>query len=139
MPLRQKLLVPQILILAVYYRFSIHCRPFSQLSPKIGTIHFETPLTPTPRNAWDVHELMNAVFRRLQWRDSCLIRALTAKKLLNRMGERCTLYLGVSKQGEGPLTAHAWLRCGRLYVTGGEICAKYTVTTIYGDEAAVMP
>lgn len=134
MPLRQKLLIPQILVLMAYYRFRVHHRPFSELSPKIGTIHFETPLSKTPPNAWLVHELMEAMLRRIKWKDSCLIRALTAKKLLNRMGERCTLYMGVAKEGNNAMVAHAWLRCGRLYVTGGEIRSRFTVTAVYGDE-----
>lgn len=136
MPLRQKVLIPQILVLMTYYRFVVHHRPFSELSPKIGTIHFETPVTRAGSNAWTVHELMNAMFRRLRWKDSCLIRALTAKKLLNRMGERCTLYMGVAKEGSSAMTAHAWLRCGNLIITGGEIRSRFTVTAFFGDEAS---
>ena len=134
MPLQQKLLVLQIPVLMVWYYFRVHNRPFSELAPRIGTLGFETPLEKTSRNAWLIHELMEAAFRRLKWKDSCLIRALTAKKLLNRMGEKCTLYMGVSKEPGQAMTAHAWLRCGRLYITGGEIRSHYTVTAIFGDE-----
>lgn len=134
LPLKQKLLIPQIFVLLHWYRFRIDHRPFSELSPHIGTPGHETPVETTPKNAWVVHELMNAMYRKLRWKRSCLIRALTAKKLLNRMGERCTLYAGVRKIGDGPMEAHAWLRCGKLIVTGGEIMKDFTVTTIYGDE-----
>ena len=119
----------------LWYRFRVRCRPFSELAPKIGKLGYETPAVSTPRYAWTVHELMAAVMRRVKWRDSCLIRALTAKKLLNRAGEKCTLYLGVSKEDGQPMNAHAWLRCGRLLVTGGEISSRYTVTALFGDEA----
>lgn len=137
LPLRQKLLIPQIFVLMEYYRFRVHHRPFAELSPKIGTLRLETPLVKTPRNAWLVHEMMNAMFRRIRWKDSCLIRALTAKKLLNRMGEKCTLYMGVRKLDGEPMTAHAWLRCGRLIVTGGESRSGFTVTAVYGDAESV--
>ncbi len=133
MPLRMKMLLPQIIVLAYYYRYVIHHRPFSQVSRGIGTIQIETPITRASQTAWDVHEAMEAVFRKMQWKDSCLIRALTAKKLLNRRGEKCTLYMGVAKSGQEAMRAHAWLRCGNLYVTGGEIRSQYTVTAIFGD------
>ena len=134
MPLKQKLMIPQIFMLMAYYKNRVHRPPFSELAPKIGQLGFETPVDVSPRNAWLVHELMESMFRRIGWKDSCLIRALTAKKLLNRMGEKCTLYMGVRKRkGEG-LSAHAWLRCGKLTVTGGEIKDEYTVTAVFGDQ-----
>ena len=134
MPLKQKLLIPQVFVLMAYYKNRVHKHPFAELAPKIGQLGYETPIETSPRNARLVHELMESMFRRIGWKDSCLIRALTAKKLLNRMGERCTLYMGVHKrEGEG-MTAHAWLRCGKLIVTGGESIAAYTVTAVFGDQ-----
>lgn len=133
MPLRQKLLIPQVLVLFCWYRFRVHNRPFSELAPSIGTLGYETPVEASPRDAWLVHELMESMFRHLKWKDSCLIRALTAKKLLNRMNCRCTLYMGVAKDGSQAMTAHAWLRCGKLTVTGGDISSRYTVTAVFGD------
>ena len=133
LPLRQKLLIPRILVLIYWYKFRVHHRPFSELAPKIGTLGRETPVEASPRNAWVVHELMEAMFRKIRWKDSCLIRALTAKRLLNRMGERCTLYMGVCKREGQAMEAHAWLRCGKLIVTGGESMAGFTVTATFAD------
>ena len=134
MPLKQKLMIPQIFMLMAYYKNRVHRHPFSELAPKIGQLGFETPVEASPRYAWLVHEVMESLFRRIGWKDSCLIRALTAKKLLNRMAEMCTLYMGVRKrEGEG-MTAHAGLRCGKLIVTGGEIKDEFTVTAVFGDQ-----
>lgn len=133
LPWRQKLLIPRIFVLIYWYKFRVHHRPFSELAPKIGTLGRETPVEASPRNAWVVHELMEAMFRKIRWKDSCLIRALTAKRLLNRMGERCTLYMGVRKCEGQSMTAHAWLRCGKLIVTGGESMADFTVTATFAD------
>ena len=134
MPLKQKLMIPRVFVLMAYYYYRVHKRPFAELAPSIGRLGYETPVESSPREAWMVHELMESMFRRLKWKDSCLIRALTAKKLLNRMGHRCTLYMGVRKRDGRGMEAHAWLRCGKLTVTGGEIKAEYTVTGIFGDE-----
>ena len=134
MPLKQKLLIPQVFVLMAYYKNRVHKHPFSELAPKIGTPGYETPLQTTTRDARAFHELMEAMFRRIKWKDSCLIRALTAKRILNSMGEKCTLYMGVSqKDGQG-MTAHAWLRCGKCIVTGADAMAGYTVTAIFGDQ-----
>jgi hypothetical protein len=32
------------------------------------------------------------------------------------------------------MKAHAWLRCGKLIVTGGESKAGFTVTAVFGDK-----
>lgn len=133
MPLKQKLMIPRILLLMAYYHRQVHGHPFSELAPKIGTLGFETAVETSPRDAWLVHEIMESMFHRLKWKDSCLIRALTAKRLLNGMGHSCTLYMGVRKKEGEAMTAHAWLRCGKLIVTGGESRAGFTVTGIFGD------
>ena len=134
MPLKQKLLIPRIFVLMAYYKYRVHHRPFSELAPTIGTLGFETPLETSSRDARAVHELMEAMFRRIKWKDSCLIRALTAKRILNSMGERCTLYMGVSQKEGQRMTAHAWLRCGKCIVTGADSMAGYTVTATFGDQ-----
>lgn len=52
------------------------------------------------------------------WQSKCLVRSMTCRKLLNEMNVKTTLYLGVGKD-DGKMIAHSWLRCGRLFVTGG--------------------
>ena len=133
--MKQKLMIPKVFVLMAYYYRQVHGRHFSELAPKIGTLGYETPVEASPADAWLVHELMESMFRHLKWKDSCLIRALTAKRLLNRMGHRCTLYMGVRKLEGKAMDAHAWLRCGKLIVTGGDARAGYTVTGIVGDES----
>ena len=54
-----------------------------------------------------------------KWESKCLVRALTAQKLLRKKQLPSTLYLGCRTE-EGKMVAHAWLRCGRAYVTGGD-------------------
>ena len=134
MPVKQKLMIPRILVLMAWYKHLVHHRPFSELAPKIGTLSFETPMETTSRDARLVHELMESMFRRIRWKDSCLIRALTAKRILNSMGEKCTLYMGVSKKEGQGMTAHAWLRCGKCIITGADSMSGYTVTAVFGDK-----
>ena len=43
-----------------------------------------------------------------------------------------TIYLGVRKEGN-EMKAHAWLRCGEYYVTGGAIRDQYTVVAKFAN------
>ena len=52
-------------------------------------------------------------------KDKCLVRALTAQKLMSKKKIKTTLYLGCKPDENGKIDAHAWLRCGEVYVTGG--------------------
>lgn len=62
---------------------------------------------------------VNRVCNRTRWESKCLVRALTAQRLLRKKKIPSTLYLGCGLDDEGNMIAHAWLRCGRIYVTGG--------------------
>jgi hypothetical protein len=50
---------------------------------------------------------------------------VAAKILLRRSGIASTLYLGAAFKARSTLEAHAWLRCGPLYVTGGAGHLRY--------------
>ena len=67
----------------------------------------------------------------MPWKSECLVRALVARRMLLKRSFASTLYMGVRMEN-GELKAHAWLRCGDLYVTGGT-GAGYTVTGMFGE------
>jgi hypothetical protein len=71
------------------------------------------------------------------WESKCLVRALTAQRLLKKKKIDTTLYLGVGKDKD-KMIAHAWLRCGRLYVTGGD-GAGYAIVARYKMVASPYP
>ena len=126
-------MLPEALFLSAYYRFLILYIPFAKLSQKIGTLGYETPFDTDYRNiVRQIRTVVEAVCRHTPWESKCLVRALTAKKMLNRRGCPCTLYMGVKQTGDGKMDAHAWLRCGDMYVTGGK-GTGYAVTGLFGD------
>ncbi|MCR5755056.1 MAG: lasso peptide biosynthesis B2 protein [Acetatifactor sp.] len=71
------------------------------------------------RIAYRVAKEVNRICTKTSWESKCLVRALTAQKLLKKEGIHSTLYLGCAHDGE-KMIAHAWLRCGEVYVTGGD-------------------
>lgn len=71
------------------------------------------------RYARRVSYAVNQVCNKTKWESKCLVRALTAQKLLKRKNLSSTLYLGCGVDEKGEMIAHAWIRCGQVYVTGG--------------------
>lgn len=90
------------------------------------------PQEPIPhyRYAVRVSHEVNRVCNKTQWESKCLVRALTAQKLLVRKNIHSTLYLGCGIHDQ-QMRAHAWLRCGEIYVTGGDGTGYSVVDTFY--------
>jgi hypothetical protein len=65
------------------------------------------------------------------WESKCLVQALTAGRLLRREGIPATMYLGVGRDETEGMIAHAWIRCGEFYVTGGDGKGLAVVDRIY--------
>lgn len=117
--------------LALYFsaiaRFLILFIPFRKYSFWLGRYGSETPET-DPESA-EYIRLVYLSVRRAQkitpWRFKCLEQAMTAKKLLNRKNIPSTIYFGVNRRN-GKMNAHAWLRCGSTFVTGGRNRHEFT-------------
>jgi hypothetical protein len=96
----------------------------------ISPDNFEvTPIELLDRISWSVA----AASRHLPWECTCLAQAMAAKAMLKCRGVSSTLYLGVAKQNESNLQAHAWLRCGERILTGGQAMANFTVIATFAE------
>jgi hypothetical protein len=74
---------------------------------------------------------MNRAVRTLPFEPKCLTEAIAAKRLLQKHGITSTLYLGVAKQENSSIIAHAWLRCGSNIITGRKGMSKYTIVAFF--------
>ncbi len=118
--------------LAAKYRFRIRFVPMKYLKKSFGIEGEESPTEGTReeyRYARMIGEYVNRSANNTPWESKCLVRALTAQKLLKKKGIPTTMYLGVKTEDE-KMVAHAWIRTGQLYVTGGNgtgyaVVAKY--------------
>lgn len=69
-----------------------------------------------------VKQAIGRTARIVPWRSDCLVQALAARHWLTRLGVPTRLRLGArSSGGSFRPDAHAWLLCGDLVVTGGNI------------------
>jgi hypothetical protein len=121
----------RLVILCVPFRFY-----YSHLGMRMGESpaeeHDAARRTTLRRVAWAI----DAISRRAPWRCLCLEQALAAKMMLRIRRLPNTLYFGVARSSGEKLEAHAWLRSGLFYVTGGEGRDRYAVVSTFADGPA---
>ena len=120
-------------------RAALVALPFRWLARHLGRLMAESPPAGDPafrpqlaRVSWAVREMS----RYTPWRSACLAQALAAKGMLRRRGIASTLYLGLAKENQSALIAHAWLRSGSMILTGGQGRSRYTVVATFADSHA---
>jgi hypothetical protein len=128
-------LLLEALALLCWARLLIMLVPFRRIAPRLGRPLAESPaevaetdLRLALRIAWAVQ----AVARHVPFGFVCLPQAMAAKLMLHRRGVRSTLYLGLQREGESKLTAHAWLRVGDRIISGRTESAGHTAIVSFG-------
>ena len=101
-----------------------HREPIDVIFRKLQTIPEEISgsrqpapikLTELQRISWAIA----AAAKRVPWRSDCLLQAMAAHRWLRRKGIQAEVFVGVRKNEQGHLIAHAWSRHGELTITGG--------------------
>ena len=132
---KEKFDIMQTFFYTGVYRAFILFVPFNKLRKSMGK-HKQESLNEidndTYRIARRIASRVAFVSSKTPWESKCLVQALTAQKLLKNQGISTTIYLGVKKEGS-EMKAHAWLRCGEYYVTGGSIRNQYTVVAKFAN------
>lgn len=132
---QEKRLFLAAFLLSGWYRFSILHRSFAALSKGMGKPGEETDTAlKQPETVRLVARAVQCAARHTPWQSNCFVQALTARKLLARRNIPCTLYMGACCDARGKAVAHAWLRSGTYWVTGGD-GAEYAVTSVYATYA----
>jgi hypothetical protein len=135
----ERLLLLEAALLVSLARLAVHTVPFRWLIRLAGKPQTETPSVADPQHTVQVQRVgwaVHAVVRHLPWECTCLAQALAARLLLARRGIAVTLYLGVRRDAHGAPSAHAWLRSGTLYVTGGPGHRQHQVIATFGGKTA---
>lgn len=125
----------QAFIYTGIYRAFILFVPFNKLRKRMGK-HKEESIDVESKEVYEIAKhiswIVNLISSKTPWESKCLVQALTAQKMLKKIGISTTLYLGVRKDGDS-MAAHAWLRCGEYYVTGGAIRYQYTIVAKFAN------
>lgn len=117
-----KWLTIQALFFSAQMRALLRFVPIARLHPYLGEQGEESPSEPLChadlRTASHISIRVNRVANRTPWESKCFVRALVAQKLLRKYGLSSTLYLGVGKDENQQMVAHAWIRSGPHCITG---------------------
>ncbi|MDP4125012.1 MAG: lasso peptide biosynthesis B2 protein [Bacillota bacterium] len=119
-----------------FYRLLVLIFPFRKTARLLGEENTETPVSDEGVDITTAKRISTAVrvmSRHTFWESKCLVQAYAAKRMLRRRKQKATVYLGVSKNEQGNMIAHAWLRCGTIFVTGGNGQIKFSVTSRFSD------
>ncbi len=136
LPAKQKFLFGETLIILGTSRFIIWKLKFKQLAHLLGKVNQETNEYMEEIDLEQIKQISTTIkvlSRYTPWKSNCLVQAYAGKRLLARRKLGCTLYLGVAKDHDGTMIAHAWLRCGNYYVTGGNGSLRYTITNRFAS------
>lgn len=123
-PFRDKLLILKAFFITGIMRIVLIVIPFCILKKYMGECGKESPVIVDNIDYYGVQKIswaINMISRYTPWESRCFVQALTAQRLLRDRGFESTLYFGVSKSlNNEMIDAHAWIRCGNIYVTGGD-------------------
>ncbi len=126
----EKLLLLQIIILLPFFQGAIKTVPFHYLRNLCGLRQDnQPPPIIHPSEQSKVREVAWAIVTVERYLPNlpgrCLARALTARRLLKRRNIPCRLYLGANRESNDTMTAHAWLTCENMVITGAGTKAQY--------------
>jgi hypothetical protein len=123
LPATRRKLLREALAALLWSRLCMAVLPFRRLATPLEVGREEDALAPGPDEAGLVQEIgwaVQAAAGRVPWDSRCLAQALAAGRMLGRRGLDSTLFIGVRKDPPASFSAHAWLRCGGCFVTGGD-------------------
>lgn len=127
--MEDKLLFIEAFFLTGIMRFKILKKPFNKLKEEMGTYNNESREDVDLNDykvAKKIRWIVTTISRHTPWESLCLVQALTVQKMLKKRNISTTIYLGVNKS-DNEMKAHAWIRCGQMYVTGGNGTGYATV------------
>ena len=133
---KEKFYIIQTFFYTGFYRAFILFIPFNKLRKRMGTHKQESPEkvdNDTYKIARRIASRVLFVSAKTPWESKCLVQALTAQKMLKEQGISTTLYLGVKKDENNQMIAHAWTRCGNYFVTGGSNRYGYAVVAKFAS------
>lgn len=130
----EKKTLRQIFIWILFATFLARLVPLRWFSKYLGEFNVEKEIV------LDVHQkgiliILQKNSRRIKriipWKVKCFEEAIAAKKVLSTYKIKSTLYLGVNKNKDEKLKAHAWLKSGNEFVTGKKGHGDFKVVGMY--------
>jgi len=133
----ERWLLTKAVVLLGIARIALLMIPFRRLAPFLGTHMAESSEKDEPEHkdiAERVSWAVQTASRHIPWECKCLTQAIAGKGMLRLRGISSTLYLGVNKDEDEKLKAHAWLRSGDMTVIGADCMDQFKVISTFSEE-----
>ncbi|HEX3007866.1 MAG TPA: lasso peptide biosynthesis B2 protein [Bacteroidales bacterium] len=133
LPYPDKWLFIKALCISLVVKIVVVCLPLRWYSKYLREYRTKDSLSLQNKDEL-ITRITNAVRRSSKyapWPTRCLVDGITAKLLLQQHGIHSTLFLGVHKDKEKKMIAHAWLKCGDKFITGRRGYQKFTVVSSF--------
>ncbi len=124
------LLLAEVVPLLAWARLSIGLLPFRVIARRLGAVSVEDGVweaLPSDGRARRIGALVRGASRHLPWECKCLVQAMASRSMLGRRGIPCVVFIGVATDAEKGFAAHAWVRSGAVYVSGGRARGGFRV------------
>lgn len=134
---RDKLLFLEAFLLTGIIRFAILFLSFNKLARFSGKYKKESSKTISNEDEAITRKIgwaVSTASKCTPWESKCLVRALTAQVMLSTRKVSSTLYLGVARDKEKKLIAHAWLRSGEDIITGANEMSEFTEVARFAND-----
>lgn len=129
--LRKYLLLSELLMYSVFSRVSTRFFDFKTILGLLGLKLVEDHSISLDNNDYKRLSLyIDFLSKNLPWRFLCLEKAISVSLYLKFRKVPHMIYFGVNNTKNG-LAAHAWLKVGQGFVTGGEGVDDYTVMAVF--------
>ena len=78
-----------------------------------------------------IFQTVDSISRHVFWTNTCLVRSITVKYLLRRQKVDALLYLGLAKDEQGQLKAHAWVKVPEIGLVYDDGSVEYTTVAVF--------
>jgi hypothetical protein len=122
LPRSRRRMLREALIALALARSAMIFFSFRRIAGWLGTPDAETRTNAAAEQvelATEIGWAVGCVARRVPWDARCLAQALAAAWMLRRRGLESTVTFGADRRTPNDFVAHAWLRFGPCFVTGG--------------------
>ena len=114
LPAPDRRLLASAVVSLIRARFTVMFVPVRKILLAAPQNAAESSDTDAERISWAVETAARIV----PTAKNCLVRAIAGREMLARRGVSSKIRLGVAKNSPDILSAHAWLECGGMIVTG---------------------
>lgn len=133
LPFKEKLLLIEATFFLFFIKMMIMLFPLRWYKSILGVQNMRSEFLPDSAALRIILIVSRAIVRSrkiIPWENQCLTEAITAKILLRNRGVKSTLFLGVNRENNN-MTAHAWLCCNNVFITGKRGMEKFTVVSTF--------